>query len=100
MRSMQSRYMITLALLALGISPAAFAQWSAGPNPIFVGSGVNIGIGTSTPASMLHLSGPSGVAAITFNSPGNQLFRFQTIPGVLNWGALTLNANFSGGWNL
>ncbi len=100
MRSMQSRFMITLALLALGISPAAFAQWSAGPNPIFVGSGVNIGIGTTTPASMLHLSGPSGVNGITLNTPGTQLFRFQSIPGIQNWGALTLNANYSGGWNL
>jgi hypothetical protein len=98
---MHSRLIVSVVLLGLGISPAAFAQWSAGPNPIFVGSGVNIGIGTNTPASLLHLAGPSGVAAITFNSPGNQFFRFQTLPGISNWGGLTLNCNyFSGAWNL
>jgi len=56
-----------------------------------------IGIGTSSPASLLHLAGPSGVSAITLKTPGEQLFRFQTVPNVANWGALTLNANFNNG---
>ena len=61
----------------------------------------NVGIGTPSPASMLHLAGPSGVAAITFNTPGSQRLRFQTVPNVPNWGALTLNSNYSGsGWLL
>jgi hypothetical protein len=60
----------------------------------------NIGIGTTSPASLLHLAGPSGVSAITLNTPGNQKFRFQTVPAVPNWGALTLNANYNSGWFL
>jgi hypothetical protein len=60
----------------------------------------NVGIGTPNPASLLHLAGPSGVSAITLNTPGNQRFRFQTVPAVPNWGALTLNANYNSGWFL
>src|SRR2546423_144951 len=61
----------------------------------------NVGIGTPSPASMLHLAGPSGVAAITFNTPGSQRLRLQAVPNVPNWGALTLNSNYSGsGWLL
>jgi hypothetical protein len=62
----------------------------------------NVGIGTSSPASLLHIAGPSGVAAITFNTPGSQRFRFQTIPGIPNWGALTINSDFTfpTGWLL
>jgi hypothetical protein len=61
----------------------------------------NVGIGTANPASTLHLAGPNGVNAITLNTPGNQRFRFQTIPNIQNWGAFTINSNFSGtGWLL
>ena len=62
----------------------------------------NVGIGTTAPVSQLHLAGPNGVSAITLNTPGNQSFRFQTIPGIPNWGALTLNSNytFPSGWLL
>jgi hypothetical protein len=59
-----------------------------------------IGIGTSSPASLLHLAGPAGVSAITLKTPGEQFFRFQTVANVANWGALTLNANFNNGWLL
>lgn len=60
----------------------------------------NVGIGTSTPASTLHLAGPAGVNAITLNTPGNQRFRFQTVAGIPNWGAFTLNSIYNSGWNL
>jgi hypothetical protein len=62
----------------------------------------NVGIGTTNPASLLHLAGPSGVSAITLDTPGSQKFRFQTIPGIPNWGALTINSNFAfpTGWSL
>lgn len=63
-------------------------------------TGGNVGIGAPNPASLLHLAGPSGVSAITLNTPGNQRFRFQTVPAVPNWGALTLNANYNSGWFL
>jgi hypothetical protein len=59
-----------------------------------------VGIGTASPSSLLHLAGPSGVAAITFNTPGIQRFRFGTVAGVANWGALALNANYNSGWFL
>ncbi|HVG29549.1 MAG TPA: tail fiber domain-containing protein [Pyrinomonadaceae bacterium] len=60
----------------------------------------NVGIGTTNPASMLHLAGPSGVNAITLNTPGSQKFRFQTVAGVPNWGAFTLNGIYNSGWQL
>src|SRR5207249_4936700 len=58
--------------------------------------------GTTAPASQLHLVGPGGVSAITINTPGSQRFRFQTAPSIPNWGALTLNSNytFPTGWVL
>jgi hypothetical protein len=59
-----------------------------------------IGIGTATPASILHLAGPNGVSSITLNTPGSNRFRLQTIPATPNWGALTLNANYNAGWYL
>jgi hypothetical protein len=62
--------------------------------------GGNIGIGTTSPASTLHLAGPGGVNAITLNTPGNQKFRFQTVAGVANWGAFTLNSIYNSGWQL
>ncbi len=60
----------------------------------------NVGIGTASPSSLLHLAGPAGVSAITLNSPGSHRFRFQTVPAIPNWGALTLNANYNSGWFL
>jgi trimeric autotransporter adhesin len=60
----------------------------------------NVGIGTSTPASMLHLAGPAGVNGITLNTPGNQKFRFQTVANVQNWGAFTMNSIYNNGWHL
>ncbi|MFL6229406.1 MAG: tail fiber domain-containing protein [Pyrinomonadaceae bacterium] len=59
-----------------------------------------VGIGTTSPASMLHLAGPAGVNAITLNTPGNEKFRFQTVAGVNNWGAFTLNSTYNSGWQL
>ncbi|MEP6570600.1 MAG: hypothetical protein ABJC10_12580, partial [Acidobacteriota bacterium] len=63
-------------------------------------TGGSVGIGTNSPASLLHLAGPAGVSGITLNTPGTQRFRFQTVPSVQNWGALTLNANYNSGWLL
>jgi len=60
----------------------------------------NVGLGTTSPESLFHIAGPSGVSAITLNTPGNQRFRLQTVPAVQNWGALTLNANYNAGWLL
>ena len=62
--------------------------------------GGKVGIGTSSPDSLLHLAGTAGVNAITLNTPGDQRFRVQTVPGIENWGALTLNANYNSGWLL
>ncbi len=62
--------------------------------------GGNVGIGTASPASTLHLAGPGGVNAITLNTPGNQRFRFQTVPNIPNWGAFTINSNYNSGWFL
>jgi len=99
--------LISLVLLALQAIPArAQTPWTtadASGNIHNTNSG-NVGIGSAAtnPESLLHLAGPSGVAAITFNTPGNQRFRFQTIPGVPNWGGLTLNSNYTypTGWVL
>ncbi|MFL6229011.1 MAG: tail fiber domain-containing protein [Pyrinomonadaceae bacterium] len=63
-------------------------------------AGGNVGIGTTSPASLLHLAGPAGVNAITLNTPGSHRFRFQTVAGVPNWGALTLNSIYNSGWQL
>ena len=66
-----------------------------------VNSSGNVGIGTSSPASTLHLAGSGGVSAITLNTPGTQRFRIQTLPGTPNWGGMTLNSDFNGtGWVL
>lgn len=56
-----------------------------------------VGLGTSAPESILHLAGPLGVNAITLDTPGSQNFRFQSIPAIAEWGALTLNSNYTGG---
>ena len=87
----------TLTIAAAG----GASQWTSSGSNISYNSG-NVGIGSLSPESLLHLTGPSGVAAITINTPGNQRFRFQTLPGIPNWGGLTLNANFQSesGWVL
>lgn len=85
---------------AVFVAPAAFAQWSTNGTNVFYNGG-NVGIGTNTPSSILHLAGAGGVSTLTFNSPGTHKFRFGTIPGIINWGALTLNASYNGsGWVL
>jgi trimeric autotransporter adhesin len=63
-------------------------------------TGGKIGIGTTDPQSALHISGPGGVSAITMDTPGNQKFRFFTVPAIPNWGAFTMNANYNAGWHL
>jgi uncharacterized coiled-coil protein SlyX len=62
----------------------------------------NVGIGTSSPTSLLHIAGPAGVASITMDTPGSQRFRLQTIQGIPNWGAFTINSNYTypTGWQL
>lgn len=83
------------------------AKWTdnagtLGDSSIYGDGSGNVGIGTTSPASLLHLAGPGGVSAITLNTPGSQFFRFQTLPGIANWGGLTLNANYEypAGWRL
>jgi len=100
MQSTRYRWMVVVALLAM-LVPVANAQWS-GTNPVTTNSNVGIGPGAASPASILHIAGPSGVNAITVDTPGNENFRFQSISGIANWGALTLNANytFPSGWSL
>jgi hypothetical protein len=94
----------SLVFVTILFALTASAQWQpsgATTGPIHYSNGnVGIGPGATAPASLLHLSGTNGVAAITFATPGNQRFRFQTIPGTPNWGALTLNTDYSAGWNL
>jgi hypothetical protein len=90
-----------LTFIFLGGVERVHAQWSS-PNT----SGNtnypngNVGIGTTEPESLLHLAGPNGASTITFNTPGTHKFRLQTIPGILNWGAMTLNAKYNAGWYL
>lgn len=62
----------------------------------------NVGIGTTNPASILHLNNvTTGDVAVTLDTPGNQNVRLQTIPAVNNWGAFSLNADYNGtGWDL
>lgn len=59
-----------------------------------------LGLGTTSPASMLHLAGPSGVNTLTFNTPGGTKGRVTTASGIADWFATTINASYSGGWNL
>src|SRR6266446_1597073 len=79
------------AVILLGSSPNALGQWTTNGNNIYNTNSGNVGIGTTSPVSLLHLG---GAAAITFDTPGTNKFRFQTLPGIPNWGALTLNANY------
>src|SRR5205085_5610456 len=81
-------------------------KWSNGPGGVVADSTVsevsgNLGIGTAVPDSILHLAGPAGVNALTFDTPGTTWGRFGTIPGVSDWLGMFLNAKFSGsGWLL
>lgn len=98
-----SRLILVLSMAVLA-SPFARAQWlpqGATSGPIYYNGG-NVGIGpnASAPVSLLHIAGTNGVGAITLNTPGAERVRLQSIPGILNWGAFTLNANYAGGWNL
>jgi hypothetical protein len=78
----------------------AQGQWTTNPN----GTDINntnpgkVGIGTANPQSILHIGG-SG-AAITIDTPGAARGRVLTLPGVNNWFATTLNANYNSGWYL
>ena len=92
-------------LNAMGAGSAGkLSKWMDGAgtlgDSVITESGGNIGIGTTSPVSTLHLAGPNGVNAITLNTPGTQKFRFQTVAGIQNWGAFTLNSNFNAGWQL
>lgn len=78
------------------------ANGTLGDSPIYDDGNGNVGIGTTSPVSQLHLAGPNGVSAITIDTPGAQKFRFQTVPGVPNWGGLTINSKYTypSGWQL
>ncbi len=78
-----------------------FGQWTPVTGGI-VYNGGNVGIGPSisAPQSLLHLAGAGGAGTIQFDTPGAQAFRFTTVPGVPNWGGLTLNAKYNSGWYL
>ncbi|HVG29515.1 MAG TPA: hypothetical protein VM864_07330 [Pyrinomonadaceae bacterium] len=85
-------------------TPNRITKWTDGAGTLgdstVTEAGGNVGIGTSSPASLLHLAGPAGVNAITLNTPGSQKFRFQTVANVNNWGAFTLNGIYNAGWQL
>jgi hypothetical protein len=93
-----------LILVTLLFALTASAQWQpsgATTGPIHYSNGnVGIGPGATSPASLLHLSGANGVAAITFDTSGNRRFRIQTLPNTPNWGGLTLNSDYNAGWYL
>jgi hypothetical protein len=81
------------------------AKWTdnagtIGNSNIFEDDTGRVGLGTTSPLSQFHLVGSGGAAAITFDTPGSQRFRFMTVPGVPNWGALTINSNYNSGWFL
>lgn len=92
------KLLILTAVLTLAVETAN-AQWSTNGSNVYYNGG-NVGIGTAIPASLLHLAGAGGVNALTFDTPGAQRFRFGSVPGVINWGALSLNARYSSGWHL
>lgn len=85
-------------------TPNRMTKWTDGAGTLGDSAvtevGGNVGIGTSSPASILHLAGPNGVTGITLETPGFHKYRFQTVPGIPNWGGLTLNGNYNAGWNL
>lgn len=87
-------------LLYSGVASAQ--QWNTSGSNIYNTNTGNVGIGTSSPQSILHIAGPSGVNTVTFNTPGTDKFRFGTIQGIVNWGALVVNAAFTypSGWTL
>src|SRR5260221_6146141 len=96
------RLVTAVAFCIFGGSLAA-QPWLIGPgNPVtYIYYGANVGIGpafsaTVAPASLLHLSAPSG-ETITMDTPGSaQKLRLMTlVAGVPNWGAMTMNANFT-----
>jgi hypothetical protein len=100
---------LTICLLTIFCGQAqrvvAQSQWTNVPNSPNIyktDPNGNVGIGTTTPESLLHLAGPNGVSAITLNTPGAHKFRFQTLPGLPNVGLLTINANYiyPNGWYL
>lgn len=88
-----------LAILVFAPIRSARAQWLTSGTTVFYNGG-NVGIGTSAPQSLLHLSGPAGVSNLTFDSPGVQRFRFGTLSGIPNWGGLTINSRYNAGWFL
>jgi hypothetical protein len=90
--------LILVSVVAAGLlitTRSAHAQWLTNGSNIYYNGG-NVGIGTSSPQSLLHLAGPGGVNTLTFDSPGVQKFRFGTISGIVNWGAETINARYTG----
>lgn len=94
------RLVISIAALLLPIQ--LFGQpWIPGTGGI-VYNGGNVGIGPSitAPQSLLHIAGSGGAGAIQFDTPGPQSFRFTTLPGIFNWGGLTLNGKYNSGWYL
>jgi hypothetical protein len=95
--------MSAVTVLAVTAALPAQGQWANSPSvsgAIYYNGG-RVGIGTNAPQSLLHLSGPGGVSNLTFDSPGVQKFRFGTLPGIVNWGGLTINSSYNGsGWVL
>jgi hypothetical protein len=81
-------------------------KWSNGASGVVADSalsesGGNLGLGTTAPDSIFHLSGPGGVNALTFDTPGTARGRFGSLAGVPDWLGMFLNGTFSGsGWLL
>lgn len=93
------RTVVSIATLLLPVR--LFAQWTTGTGGI-VYNGGNVGIGPSisAPQSLLHIAGSGGAGTIQFDTPGSQSFRLTTLPGVQNWGGLTINSKYNAGWYL
>src|ERR1019366_7592630 len=94
--------LVALAVLTSAATVSAQAQpWLNGTGGIYYpGGNVAIGPTNTAPQSLLHISGSGGAGAITFDTPGTQKFRFTSLPGIPNWGGLTLNGKYNSGWYL
>jgi hypothetical protein len=96
--TMAACFLVSALLLTQPVEVIAqcTCPWITNGNNISNANSGNVGIGTSSPASLLHLGAPN--AAITFETGGLSKGRVQTV--VPNWIGMTLNADFNNNWHL